>query len=36
MNNALHPIDEFHVKETKTSETKTLFDKNDSKFTDLL
>ena len=36
MDDALHPIDEFHVKETKTSETKTLIAKNDSKFIDLL
>ena len=36
MDDALHPIDEFHVKKTNTSETKTFIAKNDSKFIDLL
>ena len=36
MDDALNPLDEFHVKETKTSETKTFISKNDSKFIDSL
>ena len=36
MDDALQPLDEYHVKEAKTSETKTLIAKNDSKFIDSL
>ena len=36
MDDALNPLDEYHVKENKTSETKTLISKNNSKFIDLL
>ena len=36
MDDALHPLDEYHVKKTKTSETTTLVTKNESRFIDSL